>query len=63
MRLTLQLIIHLITSKIPFVIPTDDDLYQIDNILNEVINGNEVDITEKIIDLDSIYERIYYEEI
>ncbi len=50
-------------KKIPFVIPTDDDLYQIDNILNEVINGNEVDITEKIIDLDSIYERIYYEEI
>ena len=50
-------------KKIPFVSPTDEDLYNIDSILNDIINNNKVDITDKINDLDSIYEKIYYEDI
>ena len=50
-------------KKIPFVIPTDDDLYNIDSVLNDIINNNKIDITDNINDLDSIYEKIYYEDV
>lgn len=50
-------------KKIPFVIPTDDDLNVINEILNDIINNNEIDIIDKNNDLDSIYEKIYYGDL